>query len=229
MSFAWLGKKARVEDEPQDDAGSGEASTATSSSSSAAAFVQQQRQQGTKRSGSDDTEPAREFSVHITHVPFTATQADLDEFFKGHDCVVDDIRMVRKHNKEGERVFTGVAFVDFFDEQSMRKALSLHQSKLWPGSLKINIRRTLDKGRLAAVAASRTNQVQSKKTGASRTEKSKTACSRSGSGGSACAAAASAEPCWRWSCEEKEEEETWKERTASTKTAKTGKGHEGTE
>ena len=96
MSFAWLGKKARVEDEPQDDAGSGEASTATSSSSSAAAFVQQQRQQGTKRSGSDDTEPAREFSVHITHVPFTATQADLDEFFKGHDCVVDDIRMVRK-------------------------------------------------------------------------------------------------------------------------------------
>ena len=60
-------------------------------------------------------------------------------------------------------MFTGVAFVDFFDEQSMRKALSLHQSKLWPGSLKINIRRTLDKGRLAAVAASRTNQVQSKK------------------------------------------------------------------
>ena len=68
-----------------------------------------------------------------------------------------------QHNKEGERVFTGVAFVDFFDEQSMRKALSLHQSKLWPGSLKINIRRTLDKSRLAAVAASRTNQVQSKK------------------------------------------------------------------
>lgn len=84
MSFAWLGKKARVEDDPADEAGNVQTNT------------QQRVHQHQRVPNGEDVEPAREFSVHITHVPFTATKADLDEFFKEHDCVVDDIRMVRK-------------------------------------------------------------------------------------------------------------------------------------
>ena len=178
MAFAWLGKKARAEDD-EDEVGRSDDGNAGGGDDRGAP-----RRAGGRKGdgaghhhgdgGSSDAGGSSEgvqnttnkFSVHVTHVPFSATQHDLDAFFRGHHCAVDDIRMVRKlnhHQDGGERVFTGVAFVDLSDAESHAKALGLHQSKLWPGSLKINIRPTLDKTKLATVAAGRTNQVQAKK------------------------------------------------------------------
>lgn len=153
MSFAWLGKKARAVTNESD-----------SSESTKKSAVQRPRSNRAPPSYSDSNDdPANKFSVHITHVPFSATKEDLNDFFVRNNCVVDSIRMVRKPNSEGVVVFTGVAFADLFDNESYQTALSLHQSRLWEGSLKINIRPTLDKSRLAAVAAGRTSRVQTRK------------------------------------------------------------------
>ena len=165
MSFAWLGKKAREKDADKyftsdsnrdDDNTVAEAQTAKSEDAP--------RGGNTRKPWRRQNAEQPKLSVHITNLPFSATKEDLNTFFDKHNCVVDDIRLVRKPNKHGEVLFTGVAFVDFFDAESLNKALTLHQRKLRDSdSITMNIRPTLDKSKLARVAARRDSSVQERK------------------------------------------------------------------
>jgi len=92
------------------------------------------------------------FSLHLTKVPYEATQTDIRCAFGEKGCDVTSVRLVYDHNSSsGERHFRGVAFVDLADEASFQKGLELHGTKFLGNRHKVNVRPTKSKGELSEI------------------------------------------------------------------------------
>ncbi len=91
------------------------------------------------------------FSLHLTTVPYEATQTDIRCAFVEKGCYVTSVRLVYDRTASGERKFRGVAFVDLADEASFQKGLELHGTKFLGNKHKINVRPTKSKGELTEI------------------------------------------------------------------------------
>lgn len=92
------------------------------------------------------------YSLHLTKVPYEATQTDIRCAFGEKGCYVTSVRLVYDHDSSsGERNFRGVAFVDLADEASFQKGLELHGTKFLGSRHKINVRQTKTKGELSEI------------------------------------------------------------------------------
>src|SRR6056300_1181426 len=90
---------------------------------------------------------ARVFSLHLTKVPYDATQHDIRCAFGEKGCYVTSVRVVYDHNQStGEKKSRGVAFVDLADEASYKRGLELHGTKFLGKKHNINVRPTRTKG-----------------------------------------------------------------------------------
>lgn len=113
----------------------------------------------------------KQYSVHITQLPYEATKHDIRQHFVAAGCTnIDSIRMVRDHGRP-----RGVAFVDFGHPLCYQRALSkVHRSRLL--GRRLNVRPVLRVAELAAIRqASRVKQQQQQRLGkvAPRTQKKK--------------------------------------------------------
>ena len=91
------------------------------------------------------------FSLHLTTVPYEATQNDIRCAFGEKGCYVTSVRLVYDRTTSGERKFRGVAFVDMADEASFQKGLELHRTNFLGTKHKINVRPTKSKGELTEI------------------------------------------------------------------------------
>ena len=94
----------------------------------------------------------RVFSLHLTKVPYEATQHDIRCAFGEKGCYVTSVRVVYDHNPStGEKKSRGVAFVDLADEASYKRGLELHGTKFLGKKHNINVRPTRTKGELSEI------------------------------------------------------------------------------
>mmetsp|Transcript_14696 Transcript_14696/g.30888 ORF Transcript_14696/g.30888 Transcript_14696/m.30888 type:complete len:411 (-) Transcript_14696:83-1315(-) len=94
----------------------------------------------------------QKFSLHLTKIPYTATQSTIRFAFLQKGCHVTSIRLVYDTNQStGEKHFRGVAFVDLADEISFQKGLEFHQTAFLGGGRKVNVRVTKSKGELSEI------------------------------------------------------------------------------
>jgi RNA recognition motif. (a.k.a. RRM, RBD, or RNP domain) len=116
-----------------------------------------------EKENSDDVESTPQFlSLHITQLPFDATEMDLRKFFAEQGCSVTSIRLVYDHDVRGQKtVFRGVAFVDMLDRSSYDHALQLNHKASIRGR-KLNIRPTRSKEELASIVSRTKDLVQEK-------------------------------------------------------------------
>ena len=92
------------------------------------------------------------YSLHMTKVPYTATQTDIRFAFGQKGCNITSIRLVYdRDQKTGERHFRGVAFVDLADEKSYNKALEFHNKPFLGKGLKVGVRPTVPKSQLSDI------------------------------------------------------------------------------
>eukprot|EP00984_Skeletonema_dohrnii_P022461 scaffold11577_cov86-Skeletonema_dohrnii-CCMP3373.AAC.3 len=91
------------------------------------------------------------FSLHLTKVPYEATQTDIRCAFSEKGCYVTSVRLVYDRKANGERNFRGVAFVDLGDEASFQKGLALHGTKFLGNKYNVNVRPTKSKGELTEI------------------------------------------------------------------------------
>lgn len=75
------------------------------------------------------------YSLHITNLPYNATQSEIMRYFMKRGCEIRSTRLVYNHHvsrgdKDNKKMlpksgFTGVAFIDFENEESYNKALEM--------------------------------------------------------------------------------------------------------
>ena len=98
------------------------------------------------------TQQEQTYSLHLTKVPYTATQTDIRFAFGQKGCNIASIRLVYdRDQKTGERHFRGVAFVDLADEKSYNKALEFHNKPFLGKGLKVGVRPTVPKSQLSDI------------------------------------------------------------------------------
>ena len=98
------------------------------------------------------TQQQQTYSLHMTKVPYTATQTDIRFAFGQKGCNITSIRLVYdRDQKTGERHFRGVAFVDLADEKSYNKALEFHNKPFLGKGLKVGVRPTVPKSQLSDI------------------------------------------------------------------------------
>jgi len=98
------------------------------------------------------TQQEQTYSLHMTKVPYTATQTDIRFAFGQKGCNITSIRLVYdRDQKTGERHFRGVAFVDLADEKSYNKALEFHNKPFLGKGLKVGVRPTVPKSQLSDI------------------------------------------------------------------------------
>lgn len=74
----------------------------------------------------DFSEPQK-FSVHITNISRTASKQDIFRLFSDKGCFVTSTRLCYDGNGK-DKIFKGVAFVDFANKESYEKALTLNRT-----------------------------------------------------------------------------------------------------
>lgn len=84
------------------------------------------------------------WSVHVTQIPYQATQIDLRRHFYTQCCMIDDVRLVLRDGN-----FTGVAFLDLANQASYDGALKLHKSSLL--GRRINVRPVRSREELGSI------------------------------------------------------------------------------
>jgi hypothetical protein len=100
----------------------------------------------------NSTQQQQTYSLHMTKVPYTATQTDIRFAFGQKGCNITSIRLVYdRDQKTGERHFRGVAFVDLADEKSYNKALEFHNKPFLGKGLKVGVRPTVPKSQLSDI------------------------------------------------------------------------------
>ena len=98
------------------------------------------------------TQQEQTYSLHMTKVPYNATQTDIRFAFGQKGCNITSIRLVYdRDQKTGERHFRGVAFVDLADEKSYNKALEFHNKPFLGKGLKVGVRPTVPKSQLSDI------------------------------------------------------------------------------
>jgi hypothetical protein len=91
--------------------------------------------------GSTSPDQQQPRSVHVTQIPFSATELDLRRHFAERGgCLVSSVRLVYDRGIDLDRQFRGVAFVDVPDDGSFAAALRLDKSRLM--GRRINVRPT---------------------------------------------------------------------------------------
>ena len=94
----------------------------------------------------------KNYSLHLTKVPFDATQTSIRYAFIEKNCTVTSVRLVYDTNqKTRERTFRGVAFVDLADESSFRLGLKLHNTAFLGSKRKVNVRPTRTRNELSEI------------------------------------------------------------------------------
>jgi len=94
----------------------------------------------------------KKYSLHLTRVPFEASQGDIRFAFGEKGCHVTSVRLVYDHNqKTGEKHFRGVAFVDLADEKSFERGLEFHNKPFLGKRRKVNVRPTRTKSELSEI------------------------------------------------------------------------------
>ncbi|KAL7544238.1 hypothetical protein ACHAWF_007620, partial [Thalassiosira exigua] len=94
---------------------------------------------------------SQKFSLHLTKVPYEATQTEIRFAFGEFGCHVTSVRLVYdRDQKSGEKHFRGVAFVDLADEKSFERGLELHNTTFL-GNRKVNVRPTRTKSELSEI------------------------------------------------------------------------------
>jgi hypothetical protein len=102
------------------------------------------------------------YSLHLTKVPFDATQSIIRYAFSQKGCQVTSVRLVYDtDHKTGERTFRGVAFVDFGDETSFQTGLKLHNTAFLGSNRKVNVRPTKTRGELSEIVKKTQERVAS--------------------------------------------------------------------
>jgi RNA recognition motif-containing protein len=101
-------------------------------------------------------------SLHVTQLPYDASELDLRRLFAEHGCSVTSIRLVYDKDTRGQKtVFRGVAFVDVLNHESYNSALKLNHKASIRGR-KLNIRPTRSKEELANIVVRTRELVQEK-------------------------------------------------------------------
>eukprot|EP00934_Nitzschia_sp_Nitz4_P003139 Nitzschia sp. Nitz4//scaffold216_size36101//22273//23565//NITZ4_007782-RA/size36101-processed-gene-0.46-mRNA-1//-1//CDS//3329542197//3129//frame0 len=101
-------------------------------------------------------------SLHVTQLPYDATELDIRRQMAQHGCVIASVRMVYDRDERGRKtVFRGVAFVDLLDTDSYETALALNR-KLSIRGRTLNIRPTKSKRELADIVSRTQVLVQEK-------------------------------------------------------------------
>ena len=126
------------------------------------------------------------FSVHITQLPYKATEFDLQKYLFAHGCTnIVSIRFVYDQgdtfqsyhqdrqqqpsmDKKNGRVFRGVAFCDLKDQPSYTAALALNKTYLM--GRRINVRPTKTVQELKTIVQQTREQLQNDKNKKSSTE-----------------------------------------------------------
>jgi hypothetical protein len=92
------------------------------------------------------------YSLHLTRVPYEATQSEIRCSFIEKGCSVTSVRLVYDRDyKTGERNFRGVAFVDLADEKSFKRGLELNKTAFLGKGRKVNVRPTRTKNELSEI------------------------------------------------------------------------------
>ena len=92
------------------------------------------------------------YSLHLTKVPYAATQTDIRFAFGQKGCNITSIRLVYdRDQKTGEKHFRGVAFVDLADEKSYKRGLEFHNKPFLGSGRKVNVRPTRTKNELSEI------------------------------------------------------------------------------
>lgn len=95
---------------------------------------------------------AKNFSLHLTKVPFDASQSTIRHAFTAKKCQVLSVRLVYDTDPNTrERSFRGVAFVDLADEVSFNIGLKLHNTSFLGTNRKVNVRPTKTRSELSAI------------------------------------------------------------------------------
>ena len=116
---------------------------------------------GRVESRSSAEQPAEPvYSVHLTQIPYAATDMEIRQHFFAKGVSIKSLRMVYDRGVDGRRQFRGVAFCDLTDEASYRLSLSLHKSVLM--GRKINVRPTKSKEELTDIVAATSRKVAAK-------------------------------------------------------------------
>lgn len=96
--------------------------------------------------------PPKTYSLHLTKIPFDATQSSIRFAFGEKGCHTTSVRLVYDTDqKSGDRHFRGVAFVDLSDEASFNKGLKLHNTPFLGKGKKVNVRPTRTKTELSQI------------------------------------------------------------------------------
>jgi RNA recognition motif-containing protein len=109
---------------------------------------------------SPDTRTSAVYSVHVTQIPYTATDMEIRQHFYDKGILISSLRMVYDRGVDGRRQFRGVGFVDFADEKSYKLSLTLHKSTLL--GRRINVRPTKSKVELTDIVAATNIKVAQK-------------------------------------------------------------------
>jgi hypothetical protein len=98
------------------------------------------------------TTATKNFSLHLTKVPFNSSQTTIRFAFTEKNCQVTSVRLVYDTDpKTHERTFRGVAFVDFADEASFDIGLKMHNTAFLGGKQRVNVRPTKTRGELSEI------------------------------------------------------------------------------
>ncbi|KAL7525178.1 hypothetical protein ACHAXR_000893, partial [Thalassiosira sp. AJA248-18] len=99
-----------------------------------------------------NTIPQQKFSLHLTKVPYDASQGDIRFAFGEKGCHVTSVRLVYdRDQKTGEKHFRGVAFVDLADEKSFKRGLEFNHRAFLGKGRKVNVRPTRTKSELSEI------------------------------------------------------------------------------
>lgn len=94
----------------------------------------------------------KSFSLHLTKVPFDATQSTIRCAFIEKNCRIASVRLVYDTDqKSRERKFRGVAFVDLEDEASYSIGLKQHNTAFLGGKRRVNVRPTKTRNELSEI------------------------------------------------------------------------------
>ena len=94
----------------------------------------------------------KSFSLHLTKVPFDATQSTIRCAFIEKNCRITSVRLVYDTDqKSRERKFRGVAFVDLEDEASYNIGLKQHNTAFLGGKRRVNVRPTKTRNELSEI------------------------------------------------------------------------------
>jgi hypothetical protein len=106
-------------------------------------------------------------SVHVTQVPFSATELDVRRHFaEGGGCLVSSVRLVYDRGIDRDRQFRGVAFVDVADEASFAAALRLDRTRM--AGRRINVRPTRSASELSEIVKETRKRIAGGKLGGAK-------------------------------------------------------------